>query len=277
MAYLVRRLLENTSNTSFLRAGFMEHMPAERLLMSPMTLLRPARGARSAAADAFVNEPLGDFSQEAAREAMSEALKSVGAKLGETLPLVIGGRRIVAGATMDWFNPSHRRQMVARVSRARLADAEAALAAAHGAFPGWRDTSPARRAEVLRNAARIMRRRRYELSAWEVYECGKQWREADSDVAEAIDYCEYYARQMLALAAGSVTNVPGEENEHIHEPRGVAVVIAPWNFPLAILCGMTAAALVTGNTVIMKPAEQSSAVGYRLMEVCWRRPAYRRA
>ena len=103
-----------------------------------------------------------------------------------------------------------------------------------------------------------MRRRRFELAAWEVYECGKQWREADADVAESIDYCEYYGREMLRLAEPRRRNLPGEANEYFYEPRGVTVVIAPWNFPLAILCGMSTAALVTGNTIIMKPAEQSA-------------------
>ncbi len=113
-----------------------------------------------------------------------------------------------------------------------------------------------------------MGRRRFELNAWEVYECGKPWREADADVAEAIDFCEYYARQMLALGpATRCVNVAGEDNAYFYEPRGVAVVIAPWNFPLAILCGMAAAALVSGNTVVMKPAEQSTIIAAKLMEV----------
>src|SRR5438270_36525 len=112
-----------------------------------------------------------------------------------------------------------------------------------------------------------MRRRRFELAAWEVYECGKQWRESDADVAEAIDYCNYYGREMLRLARAQHFDVPGEENAYFYEPRGVTVVIAPWNFPLAILCGMTTAALVTGNPLLMKPAEQSSVIGAKLMEV----------
>src|SRR5207248_8138299 len=123
------------------------------------------------------------------------------------------------------------------------------------------------RAAFLFRAARNMQRQRCQLSAWEVYECGKQWREADADVAESIDYCNYYGQEMLRLAAPRLRDVPGENNEYFYEPRGVVVVIAPWNFPLAILCGMTTAALVTGNTVIMKPAEQSSVVGAKLMEV----------
>ncbi len=135
-------------------------------------------------------------------------------------------------------------------------------------FPAWRDTQPARTSRAACSARRtVMRRRRFELAAWQVYECGKPWREADADVAEAIDFCDYYAREMLRLAEPRHRNVPGEDNAYFYEPRGVAVVIAPWNFPLAILCGMTTAALVTGNTVVMKPAEQSSVIGAKLMEV----------
>jgi RHH-type proline utilization regulon transcriptional repressor/proline dehydrogenase/delta 1-pyrroline-5-carboxylate dehydrogenase len=123
------------------------------------------------------------------------------------------------------------------------------------------------RADYLFRAAAVLRRRRFELAAWQVHECGKQWREADADVAESIDYCEYYGREMLRLAPPLHRDVPGEENVYFYEPRGVVLVIAPWNFPMAILCGMTTAAFVTGNTVVMKPAEQSSVVGAKLMEV----------
>src|SRR5439155_9536818 len=129
------------------------------------------------------------------------------------------------------------------------------------------DTGPQQRAEYLFQAAALMRKRRFELSAWEVYECGKQWREADADVAEAIDFCDFYALEMLRLAQPRRRDVPGEENYTFYEPRGVMLVIAPWNFPLAILTGMTVAGLVTGNTVIMKPAESSSVIGAKLMEV----------
>src|SRR5205807_4338264 len=109
--------------------------------------------------------------------------------------------------------------------------------------------------------------RRFELAAWQVAECGKQWREADGDVAESIDYCDYYGREMIRLSVPHRRDVAGEENEYFYEPRGVAVIIPPWNFPLAIPCGMTAAALVTGNTVVLKPAEQSSVVAAKLVAV----------
>ena len=145
--------------------------------------------------------------------------------------------------------------------------AAAAVEAAKAAFPAWRAVAPEQRAALLSKAAAILRRRRFELAAWEVYETAKQWREADADVAEAIDFCEFYGREMIRLAHPQRHDVPGEENQTIYDARGVAVMIAPWNFPMAILCGMTAAALVTGNTAIMKPAEQSPIIAARLMEV----------
>src|SRR5439155_21138161 len=130
------------------------------------------------------------------------------------------------------INPSHTREIIGRWHAATPQHAEQAIAAAAAAFPEWRDTPPRQRAEYLFRAAEVMRRRRFELAAWEVYECGKQWREADADVAESIDYCAYYGREMLRLALPQRRDVPGEENEYIYEPRGVGVVIEPVNFPL---------------------------------------------
>src|SRR5262249_3220623 len=202
-----------------------------------------------------------------ARDAMAAVLRDVGAQLGRTYPPVIAGRTITTAATIDSVNPSHCRQIVGRCGRATPEHARQAIDAAKAAFPGWRDTDTRTRADYLFRATAVMRRRRFELAAWETFECGKQWREADADVAEAIDFCEYYAHEMLRLDKGQPREVPGEENFYFYEPRGVTVVIAPWNFPLAILTGMTAAPLVTGNPVIMKPAEQSSVIGAKLMEI----------
>jgi RHH-type proline utilization regulon transcriptional repressor/proline dehydrogenase/delta 1-pyrroline-5-carboxylate dehydrogenase len=277
MAYLVRRLLENTANDSFLRASFTEHVPEERLLMNPATR-DPGSGIRDpgsgigewAPADlslVFRNEPLTDFSREGGRRAMQKALEQVTSQLGQTYGPVVNGQALSTPAVLDRVNPGHTRQIVGRCGKATPAQAEQAIRAATDAFPAWRDTPVDERAACLFRAAEIMRRRRFELAAWEVYECGKQWRESDADVAEAIDYCLYYGREMLRLARPQRRDVPGEENEYFYEPRGVAVVIAPWNFPLAILCGMTAAALTTGNPAIMKPAEQSAVIGAKLMEV----------
>jgi RHH-type proline utilization regulon transcriptional repressor/proline dehydrogenase/delta 1-pyrroline-5-carboxylate dehydrogenase len=275
MAYLVRRLLENTSNESFLRASFKEHVPEEQLLMNPLRrapVRGPGPGANGHAGDRptpdnFRNEPLSDFSRDGARWAMQAALEQVGGQLGRTFPPIINNQSAPTEATTESLNPSHVRQVVGRCGRATPAQAEQALAAARAAFTTWRDTDPARRADYLFRAAEVMRRRRFELAAWEVYECAKQWREADADVAEAIDYCDYYGREMLRLAPPRHRDAPGEENVYFYEPRGVVAVIAPWNFPLAILCGMTTAALVTGNTVVMKPAEQSAVIGAKLMEI----------
>jgi RHH-type proline utilization regulon transcriptional repressor/proline dehydrogenase/delta 1-pyrroline-5-carboxylate dehydrogenase len=271
MAYLVRRLLENTANESFLRASFIEHISEEQLLMNPLKKAGPAHSAPSEKTaeqpNRFANEPLADFSREDARSAMQRALQEIKSQLGRVYPLHINGQAIAGEATFDSINPSHEREIVGRCARATPAQAELAIQAAARAFPAWRDSSPKDRAQCLFRAANIVRRRRYELAAWQVYECGKQWREADADVAETIDYCDYYAHEMLRLANPRHCDVPGEENAYFYEPRGISVVIAPWNFPLAILCGMSAAALVTGNTVIMKPAEQSSVNGAKLMEV----------
>ena len=295
MAYLVRRLLENTSNESFLRAGFVEGVPEEQLLSAPsgaeyeregakarreregkngeqlISPSRPPSGLRafafSCSDSRFRNEPTSDFSRAGPREAVRMSLEQLKPFIGATYPLVIWSQRVQTSQWIESRNPSHRGQVVGRAARATVDHAAAAVEAAKKSFPGWRDTPAERRAVILRRAAEVMRRRRFELTGWEVLETAKPWREADADVAEAIDFCEYYAGEMLRLSEPQRRDVPGESNATFYEPRGVAVVIAPWNFPLAILTGMTAAALVAGNTVVMKPAEQSPVIGAKLMEV----------
>jgi RHH-type transcriptional regulator, proline utilization regulon repressor / proline dehydrogenase / delta 1-pyrroline-5-carboxylate dehydrogenase len=212
-------------------------------------------------------EPLTDFSRAESRRAMDNALAQVGSQLGKTYHPVVNGQQLDTAATFDSVNPSHSKQIVGRCGRASPEQATQAIAAAKAAFPTWRATDPAQRAEYLFRAAQVMKLRRFELAAWQMYECGKPRREADADVAESIDYCEFYGREMLRLSRPRHRDVPGEANVYFYEPRGVTVVIAPWNFPLAILCGMTTAALVTGNPVVMKPAEQSAVIGAKLMEV----------
>ena len=274
MAYLVRRLLENSSNDSFLRAGFVKHVAAEQLLAAPAPPARPTAPADPAAETAsagggFMNEPLADFAVAANREAFAAAVaraRAVGAA-PPLIPVVIGGERTEPAEWFDRHDPSDHARVVARVGAATAADARRAVETARAALPAWQAAGVARRAAVLRAAAAIMRTRRFDLAALQVFEVGKPWREADADVAEAIDFCAYYAREAERLFAPRRVDVPGEENATTHLPRGVAVVIAPWNFPLAILCGMTAAALVTGNPVVMKPAEQSSLTGLRLFEI----------
>ena len=274
MAYLVRRLLENTSNDSFLKASFTDRISPERLLMNPHDIaasqrdaLRPATPPAGPFQQTFFNEPATNFAVEANRRAMHEAIASVREELGRHYPLVIGPREVDTPERLSSVDPSHPRRLVGTFAVAGAAEAKDAVAAAQAALPAWNALGVEARAELLRAAARQMRDRRFELAAWQVFECGKGWREADGDVCEAIDFCEYYAQQACVLMGPHGVDVPGEENRFFYLPRGVAVVIAPWNFPLAILTGMTAAALVTGNTVVMKPSEQSSVVAAKLMEI----------
>jgi RHH-type proline utilization regulon transcriptional repressor/proline dehydrogenase/delta 1-pyrroline-5-carboxylate dehydrogenase len=278
MAYLVRRLLENSSNESFLRAGFIKHVPAETLLAPPEPPAHAAAAVedatdRAAAADAaeFRNEPLTDFANEAARTAFQQAIDAARSRFdagpATVVPVVIGGVREERADRFPRFDPSTTNRLLATVSAATPGDAARAVATCSAALPGWRGLGTPRRAAILRAAAAIMQRRRFDLAALQVFEVGKPWREADADVAEAIDFCLYYAREAERLAVPRRVDVPGEENAGGFWPRGVAVVIAPWNFPLAILAGMTTAALVTGNTVVMKPAEQSSLVGLGLHDI----------
>jgi RHH-type proline utilization regulon transcriptional repressor/proline dehydrogenase/delta 1-pyrroline-5-carboxylate dehydrogenase len=299
MAYLVRRLLENSSNDSFLRQGFAEGLSEEVLLMNPNNhpleleqragsqrggsqragsvsdgqahraeVAHRAEGAvaHASGSSSFTNEPLTDFAREESRVAMRAALDGVRAQFGRTYPIVIDNKPLAVTKTLDRENPSHKTQLVGKVAMATVGEAKQAVASCLAAFDGWRDTLVEERAGLLRRLAEQFRKRRFELSAWIVYESGKPWRESDADVAEAIDFCEYYAHEMLKLGAPQHRDVPGEDNRYFYEPRGVATVIAPWNFPLAILTGMATAALVAGNTVILKPAEQTGIIGAKLME-----------
>jgi RHH-type proline utilization regulon transcriptional repressor/proline dehydrogenase/delta 1-pyrroline-5-carboxylate dehydrogenase len=273
MAYLVRRLLENTSNDSFIRSA-SEKGEDSKLLASPIlatsgesTVTKTAPSATSPqAAPSFNNDPETDFAVPEKQDAMKAALESVRAKLGEAVPVVIDGKADTTGRVIERANPSNSSQVVARVHYATVEQAEKALAAANRFFPTWRDTPVADRVKLLHGIADEFQRRRMEISAWQTYEVGKPWREADADVAEAIDFCRYYAMEMERLAGGQKRNVPGEWNEYHYDGRGPSVIIAPWNFPLAILTGMAVAAIVTGNPVILKPAEQSSRTAYFLQE-----------
>lgn len=270
MAYLVRRLLENTSNDSFLRASFAENVSVEKLLMRPSDLsaTQPPPPVDESFDDGnFRNEPWTDFSRNDNRQAMSAAVRDVGSKLGAHFPLVIGGEMVETSNRIISTNPSQSRQVVGSTASAGRGEALRAIGAAKGAFRAWRRLAADERAEFLDLTAGALAAKKFELAAWQVYECGKPWAEADADVCEAIDFCRYYAAEMRRLSVPQHCDVPGEENSYFYRPRGVSVVIAPWNFPLAILTGMTVAALVTGNTVIMKPAEQSSIIAAQLMEV----------
>jgi RHH-type proline utilization regulon transcriptional repressor/proline dehydrogenase/delta 1-pyrroline-5-carboxylate dehydrogenase len=275
MAYLIRRLMENTSNTSFLRQTFAEEQDVETLIRTPSPTGEPPKSlhAIGQATDhetpgVFRNEPPLDFSRLENRSRFDETLKAVRGKLGQLYPLWLRGEEVKTGAEIESVNPACPKEIVGRVSLADREKADQAIEAAQGFFPKWRVTPARDRAAVLFRAAEIMRQQRLELAAWEVFEVGKGWSEADADVVEAIDYLEYYGHEMLRLSEPRVTQrVPGEGNVYLYESRGVAAVIAPWNFPLAILTGMTSAALVTGNCVVVKPAEQSPIMGTHLLRI----------
>lgn len=282
MAYLVRRLLENTSNDSFLKASAGAGAPIDELLRNPeetgamLARSRPQTSKPSTdslasamgALPPFRNEPVLDFAKAENRTAMAEALRRVEHELGRSHPLVIHGEEVeTPGRWMDSQDPSQSSRIVGRVASAGAEHADAALESARAATTTWGAVAPEDRAAIMIRAAAIMRRRRFELAAWEIFECGKPWREADADVCEAIDFCEFYAREMIRLAVPRVRDVPGESNVCEPLPRGVAVVIPPWNFPLAIPTGTTVAPLVAGNTVILKPAEQSPIIASKLVEI----------
>ncbi len=271
MAYLVRRLLENSANESFLRKEYLEAEPIETLLAAPMPSPPPGEGASNGVRpgtppERFVNEPHTDFSQAPAREAMGETIQAVRARLGRRFDDPAASTR--GGPDLISRNPAEPDDVVGLVRAATPADAERAVVRALAACRIWRATTPEQRAGMLQRAAAVMRQRRFELAAWEIFETGKDWREADADVAEAVDFLEYYAREMQRLGRPQrLGREPGELNELMWAPRGVAAVISPWNFPLAIPTGMTAAALVTGNAVVFKPSERAPIMGSLLVEM----------
>lgn len=266
MAYLVRRLLENTSNESFLRKEYVESESLHALLAPP--LLSPDHpGYTSLPVDEFLNEPLTDFSRAAGREAMTQALESTAAQAGRRWEAA-GQKFRLTGPLMESRNPAHPDEVVALVAGASGADVAGAVELAAVSATEWGRRPASERIDVMRRAATLMRARRYELAAWEILEVGKPRREADADVAEAIDFIEFYASQMAGLAApAQLGHYPGERNRRVYGPRGVAAVIAPWNFPLAIPSGMVSAALVAGNTVVFKPSERSPLMGRLLADL----------
>lgn len=267
MAYLVRRLLENTSNESWLRGKFADGQSTEKLLSSPHQNLRSTSGELKIE-NRFYNEAYLDFAVEDNRVLMNKALNEARQNLGKTYWPVIDGKEVRTTRTMNRENPSQTSQILGVIGQATIEDADRAVASALKTFNDWKKVPAQTRADMLNKAADIMARNRFKMIATQVLEVGKPWAEADADVAEAIDFCRYYALHMRELGKDlKVGNVPGESSRYQYLPRGVTLVIAPWNFPLAILCGMAAAALVTGNTVIMKPAEQSSLVAAELMSV----------
>ena len=216
----------------------------------------------------FRNESFTDFRKEENAQAMRQALEKVGAELGREYPLVIGGERLTTESKLDSFNPANRTQLVGRFNKATKELANRAVEAAAAAFKTWRNTPAPERSALLFRVAEIMRERRHELSAWMIYEVAKTWPEADGDTAEAIDFCEFYAREMLRYGGDQpLVQITGEESELEYVPLGVGAVIPPWNFPLAIMAGMTVASVVTGNTVVLKPSSDAPTIAFKFFEI----------
>ena len=227
------------------------------------TTLEPVRSL-----PAFANEPVTDFSKPVNRDAMAKALGDVHAQLGREYELLIAGRRVKTGDLLKSLNPSRPSEVVGVHNQATAEQAREAVETAHAYFPQWSAVPAQTRAEMLVRAAALIRTRKFEFDAWLVYEAGKTWPEADADVSEAIDFCEYYARQMLRLAKPDpLLQLPGEKDELVYLPLGVGVVIPPWNFPLAIMAGMTTAALVAGNTVVLKPSSDTPTIAAKFAEL----------
>jgi RHH-type proline utilization regulon transcriptional repressor/proline dehydrogenase/delta 1-pyrroline-5-carboxylate dehydrogenase len=269
MAYLVRRLLENTSNEGFLRRRHAG-VEAAKLLASPAETLRAAapEAKPPAPPPAFTNAPGADFTQAAARARMRAALDEVGAELGRRWPLVIGGREVKTKDELVSVNPARPSQVIGICGSASAAEADQAVATARAAFPAWAATPPEERAAILERAADLIEERRFRFDALMVLEAGKPWPEADVEVSEAIDFCRFYAAEMRRLGVPRRTQeVAGELCTESFVPRGVGVAIAPWNFPLAILTGLTVAPLVAGNAVVMKPSEETPVLGAWLAAV----------
>ncbi len=275
MAYLVRRLLENTSNEGFLRLKNTGEAQLSVLLDNPVTALgkmpdeaKPDPASSAVRPPTFRNAANTDYALAANRDKQRAALAACSAQLGKKWPLIINGKKIADREYVASVNPARPAQVIGHWARATIADAESAVAAAVAAFPKWRATPVEERAGMLERAADLMESRRLALNSLLILEAGKPWIEADGDISEAIDFCRYYAVEMRKLAKPVVTQaVPGERCVLTWTPRGVGVAIAPWNFPLAILTGLVVAPLVAGNCVIMKPAEQTSIIGAVLMDL----------
>jgi RHH-type transcriptional regulator, proline utilization regulon repressor / proline dehydrogenase / delta 1-pyrroline-5-carboxylate dehydrogenase len=262
MSYLIRRLLENTANSSFLRQN-LEERPVEELIAAPTVeeneTIKPKSG--------FPNAPDTDYSNKQLRDKGKFALANIKELLGKTYLPLINGEYVETEVKIESVNPSRSKEIIGKVGLISIDQAETALKAAKAAFPAWKNTPVAERARIIRKAGEIMENRRHELNAWICLEVGKVLQQADAEVSEAIDFCNYYADEVERLDSGYNYDVAGENNRYFYQPRGIALVISPWNFPMAIAVGMTVAALVTGNCTLLKPAETSSVIGAKIAEI----------
>ncbi len=276
MSYLIRRLLENTANSSFLRQN-LEERPVEELLKTPIlkssefsilsSQLKDQTQNSKFKIQNFVNAPDMDYADTFHRQEIQQALQRVRQQLGKTYLPVINGEYAQTENYVESLNPSNFSEQVGRIGLISIEQADQAIAAAKAAFPVWKKTPATERANILRRAGDLMSERREELIAWMVLETGKTVREADPEVSEAIDFCRYYADEMERLDSGVAYDFPGETNRYHYQPRGISLIISPWNFPLAIPVGMTVASLVAGNCTLLKPAEVSSIIGAKIAEI----------
>lgn len=264
MSYLIRRLLENTANSSFIRQS-SEERPLEELLAAP------DGDAKSTIHDTwkppFPNAADSDYSDAATRDEALRALETVRSQLGKTYLPIIAGNPENTDTFIDSVNPTNPSELVGKMGLASLEQAEKAIAAAKAAFPAWKKTPVRERAGVLRKAADLMEKRRHELCAWMVFETGKALSQCNAEVSEAMDFCRFYADEMERLDQGYIYDTAGESDRYHYQPRGISLVISPWNFPLAIPTGMTVASLVTGNCTLLKPAETASVIGSKIAEI----------
>lgn len=271
MAYLVRRLIENSSSQSMFWSNRSGHLDTVDLLSTPVahTDLRSECSLSQELdnSDAFMNLPLRRFINRAERDRFASTLVSVRSRFGARYPLKIDGQAVETQDTIDSVNPAHPKELIGRVAKASFEHAERAVKGAIVAQSRWCEWNANDRAAVLLRAAQALKLRRDEFAAWEIFEAGKTWREADANVAEAIDFLEFYATQAQKLEISDKFNVPGESNRCERVGLGVGLVVPPWNFPLAILAGMTSAAIVMGNTVILKPSSQTPVIAAHFVEL----------
>lgn len=276
MAYLVRRLLENTSNESFVRHRFAEGRDLDDLLAPPLVdglpgptsppVIEPTGGEQPTP---YRPEPLREWRRGSARSAFAVAVDATRGSAPVDVPALIDGERVRTEQRITSVDPADTGRVVAVSARCAAAHADQAVEAAARAQPGWQAAPAGERAALLFRTAHELRQRRDELAALQCFEAGKPWDQADADVCEAVDFCEYYGRELLRLdraAADLVQSPPGEANRMTYQGKGVTAVISPWNFPLAIPTGMAVAALAAGNPVILKPAEQTPGVAWGLAE-----------
>ncbi|MEO0377575.1 MAG: proline dehydrogenase family protein, partial [Cyanobacteria bacterium P01_A01_bin.17] len=274
MAYLIRRLLENTANSSFLRQSLTE-TPIEELLAVPQwgegdqdgSEVEPTPIPTTTTAIQINSSADTDFAIATHRTQAESALTAVKQQLGQQYWPLIDGKRVQTEKKTQSVNPSNPTEIVGTIGQIDIAQAEDAIAAAKTAFQTWKRTTAKERADILRRAANLLEARRHELNAWMVFEAGKPLQQADVEVSEAADFCRYYAAEMERLDPEIVYDVAGESDRYFYRPKGIVLVISPWNFPLAIPMGMTVAALVTGNCVLLKPAAVTSVIAAKLSEI----------